>query len=83
MFFLFYSFFRIHLYFSVINTLSIVFFGLQHFDDHIPQRRFDNFQFVEFYRTVANAENREVAFTVAALQEIPDQYLEIKRLGLL
>jgi hypothetical protein len=24
-----------------------------------------------------------VAFTVAALQEIPDQYLEIKRLGLL
>jgi hypothetical protein len=30
-----------------------------------------------------NAENREVAFSVAALQEIPDQYQEIKRLGLL
>jgi len=29
------------------------------------------------------AENREVTFSVAALQEIPDQYSTIKGLGLL
>jgi hypothetical protein len=63
----------------------VIFFSLsvQKFDDELPERRFDNFQFVDFHRVMRNAENREVAFSVAALQEIPDQYKEIQRLGLL
>jgi len=56
---------------------------MEEFDDKIPQRQFDNFQFVPFFSTMEKAENREVAFSVAALQEIPDQFSAIKRLGLL
>jgi len=56
---------------------------MEEFDDKIPQRQYDNFQFVPFYTTMEKAENREVTFSVAALQEIPDQYSAIKRLGLL
>jgi len=56
---------------------------MEKFDDELPARRFDNFQFVDFYRTMAKAENREISFSVAALQEIPDQYYAIQQLGLL
>jgi len=54
-----------------------------HFDDQLPQRRFDNFRFVPFADTMKRAENREIKFSVEALQEIPDQYMAIKRLGIL
>jgi len=54
-----------------------------HFDDQLPQRRFDNFRFVPFADTMKRAENREIKFSVEALQEIPDQFVAIKRLGLL
>jgi len=56
---------------------------MEKFDDELPQRRFDNFQFVPFHKTMERAENREVSFSVAALQEIPDQYAAVKQLGLL
>lgn len=46
---------------------------MEEFDDKLPKRRFDNFQFVPFYETMQRAENREVTFAVNALQEIPDQ----------
>jgi len=53
------------------------------FDDHLSQRKFDNFQFVPYFETMQRAENREITFSVAALQEIPDQFKAIKQLGLL
>eukprot|EP01124_Arcella_intermedia_P013682 TRINITY_DN2009_c0_g1_i1.p1 TRINITY_DN2009_c0_g1~~TRINITY_DN2009_c0_g1_i1.p1 ORF type:complete len:284 (+),score=42.44 TRINITY_DN2009_c0_g1_i1:75-926(+) len=56
---------------------------MEDFDDNLPKRKFDNFQFVPFYKTMERAENREVTFSIASLQEIPEQYLAIKSLGLL
>eukprot|EP01123_Difflugia_compressa_P013750 TRINITY_DN656_c0_g1_i1.p1 TRINITY_DN656_c0_g1~~TRINITY_DN656_c0_g1_i1.p1 ORF type:complete len:297 (-),score=55.21 TRINITY_DN656_c0_g1_i1:127-1017(-) len=56
---------------------------MEKFDDEIPERQFDNFQFVPFHKIMERCENREVTFSVAALQEIPDQYAAIKKLGLL
>ncbi|KAG9446411.1 hypothetical protein H6P81_012539 [Aristolochia fimbriata] len=51
--------------------------AMQQFDDNIPQRHFDNFQFVNFTKIMA--ENKEIskketAFALAALMEIPFQY---------
>lgn len=70
-------------------ALSIVAVGIgdgdfrrmHEFDDELPERKFDNFQFVEFSKIVHDrkVENVDVAFAVAALQEIPDQFLFIKR----
>jgi len=56
---------------------------MEEFDDKLPRRRFDNFQFVPFSETMARAENREITFATAALQEIPEQYKTIKRLGMM
>ena len=56
---------------------------MEEFDDGIPERRFDNFQFVNFYKVLSRAENREVDFAVAALMEIPEQFQLIRKLGLL
>eukprot|EP01114_Cavostelium_apophysatum_P014376 TRINITY_DN3714_c0_g1_i1.p1 TRINITY_DN3714_c0_g1~~TRINITY_DN3714_c0_g1_i1.p1 ORF type:complete len:288 (+),score=39.88 TRINITY_DN3714_c0_g1_i1:33-896(+) len=46
---------------------------MEEFDDGLPQRKFDNFQFVEFNR-VRDGRNPEVQFAVEALMELPDQY---------
>ena len=76
-------------------ALSIVMVGvgdgpwddMKIFDDQIPQRRFDNFQFVSFNevceRALAKGSNIEIEFGLAALMEIPDQFISIRRLGLL
>jgi len=52
---------------------------MEEFDDEIPQRNFDNFQFVNFYKTMCQCENQEVEFAKNALMEIPDQYNYIKK----
>jgi len=58
---------------------------MEEFDDQLPQRKFDNFQFVEFHKVITSARPgmQEVDFAVAALQEIPEQFQTIRRLGLL
>jgi len=56
---------------------------MREFDDGLPARRFDNFQFVPFNEVMERAENREVSFAVAAMQEVPEQYQAVKKLGLL
>ncbi|XP_076472490.1 uncharacterized protein LOC143301926 isoform X2 [Babylonia areolata] len=56
---------------------------MRDFDDKLPARRFDNFQFVNFNDVTQGARNPQAAFAVHALMEIPDQYKAITRLGLL
>lgn len=51
---------------------------MKEFDDGLPERAFDNFQFVEYEK-----QESDVNFAVEALQEIPEQYRTIKRRGLL
>ncbi|KAL1538989.1 E3 ubiquitin-protein ligase rglg3 [Salvia divinorum] len=47
------------------------------FDDNLPQRAFDNFQFVNFTKIISEqteTDKKESAFALAALMEIPLQY---------
>jgi len=69
--------------------LSIVLIGvgdgpfdtMEEFDDGLPLRKFDNFQFVNFQKILEQGKaNFDVNFAVAALQEIPEQYKTIQRL---
>lgn len=51
--------------------------AMKQFDDNIPNRSFDNFQFVNFTKIMSeNTETlkKETAFALAALMEIPFQY---------
>lgn len=74
--------------------LSIVLVGvgdgpwedMQKFDDRIPAREFDNFQFVNFTGIMTKHTTdsaKESAFALAALMEIPIQYKAARELGLL
>lgn len=54
---------------------------MKEFDDGLPKRKFDNFQFVELHHVMSTSEYPEAAFAIAALQEIPAQFRAIKRLG--
>lgn len=75
------------------HALSIVCIGvgqgpwdiMEEFDDEIPERDFDNFQFVDFYKVMQECkhddsqETKEVQFAKHALMEIPDQYTYISQ----
>lgn len=53
---------------------------MEKFDDELPERQFDNFQFVDSAKILLNpkSENKPVEFAVAALQEIPEQFADRK-----
>jgi len=54
------------------------------YDDELPERKFDNFQFVDFFKEVqGDAQFADANFALAALQEVPEQYYYIKKFGLL
>ncbi|KAJ8465827.1 hypothetical protein OPV22_028379 [Ensete ventricosum] len=75
--------------------LSIVLVGvgdgpwdmMRGFDDNIPSRAFDNFQFVNFTEIMSRnipASRKETEFALAALMEIPSQYkatIDLQLLG--
>ncbi len=58
---------------------------MKKYDDGLPTRRFDNFQFVNYTEITQNAANADpdIAFALAALMEIPDQFRAVRDLGML
>ncbi|PIN19925.1 putative E3 ubiquitin ligase [Handroanthus impetiginosus] len=57
--------------------------AMKEFDDNIPQRAFDNFQFVNFTQIMSehtDTAKKESAFALAALMEIPFQYRATMRI---
>ncbi|KAL0353363.1 UNVERIFIED_CONTAM: E3 ubiquitin-protein ligase RGLG4 [Sesamum angustifolium] len=83
---------------SIVNAslhpLSIILVGvgdgpwedMKRFDDKIPARELDNFQFVNFTDIMSkhtSSSAKEAAFALAALMEIPIQYRAAKEFGLL
>ncbi|KAL0363075.1 UNVERIFIED_CONTAM: E3 ubiquitin-protein ligase RGLG4 [Sesamum calycinum] len=77
-----------------LHPLSIILVGvgdgpwedMKKFDDKIPARELDNFQFVNFTDIMSkhtSSSAKEAAFALAALMEIPIQYRAAKEFGLL
>jgi len=64
---------------------------METYDDELPERRFDNFQFVDFNAVCCPKRGaqalepgeQEARFALHALMEVPDQYAYIKEYGLL
>ena len=60
---------------------------MEQFDDSLPRRRFDNFQFVCLNSCIAECRKKgiqeEIGFALNALMEVPEQYQIIKSLGLM
>ena len=59
---------------------------MEPFDEALPRRRFDNFQFVCLNSTIADCRKKgvqeEIGFALQALMEVPEQFQIINKLGL-
>jgi E3 ubiquitin-protein ligase RGLG len=54
-------------------------------DDKLPARKFDNFQFVDFFEVTSPERTRNpmAYFAMNALMEIPEQFQAIRKMGML
>ncbi|XP_024383266.1 E3 ubiquitin-protein ligase RGLG3 [Physcomitrium patens] len=83
---------------AIVNAsyypLSIVLVGvgdgpfsmMKEFDDNLPERTFDNFQFINFTEIMQSRllpQEKEAKFALGALMEIPLQYKATVKLGIL
>ena len=53
------------------------------FDEHLPEREWDNFHVVLFHHLMTRLDGSLVAFAAEALREVPAQYMTARKLGLL
>lgn len=59
---------------------------MKEFDDKLPERQFDNFQFVEFHKIITSKSTYKspaTAFALQALMEIPDQFTALRSMGMI
>lgn len=67
--------------------INLIAFCAQVFDESLPKRPWDNFHFVEFNEVINDqAKSRidpELSFAIHSLLEVPDQYVHIRKMGLL
>lgn len=56
---------------------------MEEFDDELPDRDFDNFQFVNYNKIVAASTHPDVEFALRALMEVPDQYKYLRSQNML
>lgn len=54
---------------------------MDEFDDCLPNRKFDNFQFVDYHAVTSKVKHPDANFALHALMEIPLQYRTIRKLG--
>ena len=73
------------------HPLSIVVVGvgdgpwelMEEFDDQLPKRQFDNFQFVNYHEVTSKVKHPDANFALHVMMEIPLQYRTIKQMGYL
>lgn len=54
---------------------------MEEFDNHLPSRTFDNFQFVNYHDVTSKAKHPDANLALHVMMEIPLQYKTIKAMG--
>ncbi|XP_069136412.1 uncharacterized protein [Argopecten irradians] len=56
---------------------------MEEFDNHLPSRTFDNFQFVNYHEVTSKSKHPDANLALHVMMEIPLQYKTIKAMGYL